>query len=432
MNYREFLKEIYAKSAGKKKLELVHIKNFLKAVGNPEKKLNAVHIAGTNGKGSVSAIVESILTAHSFLIGMNTSPHLVDFNERFRINKQRVAETKLLNNYLEFRHLHQKYDTSYFEITTCIAVQIFLEEQMDYAIMEVGMGGRLDASVLVNAVITAITNIDYDHMKTLGSSLTEIAREKAGILKKDIPVAIGIMPEVARQTIISIAKKIGSPILDIEEEIKISNVKLSKYSSCFDLDIPRYNIKYEKLACNLVGIHQVDNSALAILICAALAEKFGWHLQESNVKEGLATIIWEGRMQKIGDNPFVLIDGAHNPAGIEKLVYNLLNIYEYQKLIIVVAIFYDKDFRTMIKNLSSIADLFVICKSQAERAAEIEDLSKETEKYTSSFIVEKDINNALAKAREIAKPDDLICVTGSLYTIGEVLKNDHKSEQSQN
>ncbi|MEA2104037.1 MAG: folylpolyglutamate synthase/dihydrofolate synthase family protein [Candidatus Cloacimonadota bacterium] len=427
MNYQEFLEEIYEKSAGKKKLQLVNITNFFNAIGNPEKKINAVHIAGTNGKGSTAAMVETILEAHGFKTGLNTSPHLVDYNERFRINKKRVGEKKLLNKYLKFRKLHEKYDTSYFEITTAIACQMFLEEKTDYAIMEVGLGGRLDASVLVNAVITAITNIDYDHTNSLGSTLEKIAGEKAGILKEGIPVCVGKMPKEAKAAILSVAKKKKSPILDVENEIKNSSIKLEESGCSYNISIPQFGINYKNIRINLAGLHQVDNSSLALLMCAALANKFGWKLEEKKVKNGLKNILWDGRMQKIREQPTILVDGAHNPAGIEKLVFNLTHIYEYRKLIVVIAILYDKDFRTMIKKLSKIVDMFVICKSHSDRAAETKDLSDETGKYTQNYIVEEDIQKALQKAKEIADSRDLICVTGSLYTIGEVLSEEWKT-----
>jgi len=422
MKYQEFLDEIFAKTAIDRKLELCHIKGFLNAVGNPEKKLRAVHIAGTNGKGSTAAAVESILYAHSLKAGLNTSPHLVNYQERFRINKKEVKPEKIKNLYEQYRDLHNKYDTTYFEISTSIAFQLFLQKKVDYAVMEVGLGGRLDATVLVNSVITAITNIDYDHTKTLGKTLPKIAKEKAGILKTSVPVVLGKMRPTARNTIIQEAKKKNCPIIDFQKEIEISNIRLNENGGNYDIDIPKFDIHYKNIKCNLVGRHQIDNTGLAVLIVAALFHKENKKLKEGKVKQGLNNIVWNGRLQKICDNPKVIIDGAHNPDGIKSLVYNLKHIYKYKKLIAVIGVLYDKDFKSMIKQLSEIVDLFVICKSHYHRAAETEILSKEVEKYKKDYILENDINLALAKAKELADKDDLICVTGSLYTIGEVMK----------
>ena len=421
MNYEQFLQEIYVKKAGKAKLTLARIENFMATVGNPQEQLNGINIAGTNGKGSVCAIIESILAAHGFKTGLNTSPHLIHYIERFRINKINANPQSIKSYYEEYRHLHQKFNTTYFEITTAIAFQLFLDEKTDYAIMEVGMGGRLDATKLVNSVVTAITNIDLDHTKALGNTIPKIAHEKAGILKENIPVVLGKMKPIARRELTVAAKAKSCPILDYEDEIEIKNINLKSNGCAYDIKIPRYRIFYKNLFCNLVGKHQIYNSAQALLIAANLAARLGWALKEEKVFEGMKTVIWQGRMQEIGKNPTILLDGAHNPGGIDQLVYSLKNIYEYNKLFIVVAILYDKDFRRMIKGLSSIADKFIVCQSHSERAAKIDDLELEVKKYTDDYIIEADIKSALQKAQNMAEPDDLICVTGSLYTIGEVL-----------
>jgi len=421
MTYEQFLQEIYVKKAGKAKLTLARIEKFLDAVGNPQAKLNGINVAGTNGKGSVCAIVESILVAHGFKTGLNTSPHLVNYTERFRLNKKSIKPDILKTYYEKFKTLHEKFNTTYFEITTAIAFQLFLDEKTDYAIMEVGMGGRLDATKLVNSVITAITNIDLDHTKALGNTIPKIAHEKAGILKENIPVILGKMKPIARRELTKAAKNKNCPILDFEDEIKIDNEELRENGCSYDIAIPHYKINYENIFCNLVGYHQVLNSAQALLIVANLAKRFNWDLEEKKVKAGMKSVSWQGRMQQIDKNPTILIDGAHNPGGIEQLVYNLQNLYEYKKLFAVIAILYDKDFKRMIKNLSPIVDTFVVCKSHADRAAQVNDLESEVKKYTDDYIIESDIKAALQRASKLANVDDLICVTGSLYTIGEVL-----------
>ncbi len=421
MEYTEFLEELNSKSGGKKKLQIENITKFQNAVGNPEKQINGIHVAGTNGKGSTCAIIESILDAHNFKIGLNTSPHIVDYNERFRINKKRIEEKDLLQIYLKFRDLHKVYNTSFFEINTSLAFQIFFDESVDYAIMETGLGGRLDATKLVNSVVTAITNVDFDHMNSLGNTIEKIASEKAGIIKKNTPIILGKMQQDAKNTIIKYANEKNAPILEVEKEVYISNVNMTISGNIFDISIPKYNIEFQNLLCNLVGVHQIENTSTAILICAVVADIFNWKLDVEKVKQGLESVIWNGRMQKISDNPTVIIDGAHNPAGIEKLVFNLSNIYKYKKLYCVIAILYDKDFQLMIKNLSSIVDTFFVCKSNSDRAATTMDLYKEAKLY-SNVVIEEDIKEAVKKAKQIASSDDLICVTGSLYTIGEAIR----------
>lgn len=421
MTYQEFLQEIFAKTANGRKLELQRISKFLDAINNPEKKLRGIHIAGTNGKGSVAATIESILDAHSIKVGLNTSPHLVNYQERFRINKKEVDPSCLQAIYEQHKELHNRFDTTYFEITTSIAFQLWYEEKVEYAIMEVGLGGRLDATVLVNSVITAITNIELDHCHTLGPTLSAIAREKAGIIKPSIPVILGQVRPSADKIIEKAARQKNSPVLRFKNEVKLSSIRLYESHSVYNLSIPRYGIGYKELLCNLSGISQVYNSSLAILIVAVLFEREGKILNEDMVRKGLAEIVWQGRMQKICNQPRIIVDGAHNPAGIEMLVYNLTHIFYYRKLIVVIGILADKDFRTMLRRLAPITDLFITCKPNSERAAESSVLTREIKKYKIPCITKTDVIAALETARRHAGPLDLICVTGSLYTIGEVL-----------
>jgi dihydrofolate synthase/folylpolyglutamate synthase len=421
MTYQEFLQEIFAKTATGRKLELQRISKFLDAINNPEKKLHGIHIAGTNGKGSVAATIESILDAHKIKIGLNTSPHLVNYEERFRINKKEVEPARLQNIYEQHRDLHERFDTTYFEITTSIAFQLFYEETVEYAIMEVGLGGRLDATVFLNSVITAITNIDLDHRGSLGSTLSAIAKEKAGIVKPSIPVVLGPLSPSADGVIKKIAKEKESPVIEFKKEVKLSCIRLYEDYSVYNLSIPRYNIEYKELLCSLAGIHQIYNSALGILITAVLFEKDKKRLNEDGIRKGLAKIVWQGRMQKICDQPRIIVDGAHNPGGIGTLVYNLTHIFSYRKLIIVTGILGDKDFRTMLRKLAPITDLFITCKPNSERALDSLTLSREIKKYKIPCITKTDVIDALETARTHAGPPDLICVTGSLYTVGEVL-----------
>jgi len=421
MDYKEFLIEIESKCAGKKKLQLDNFTKYCHTVGNPEKSLKGIHIGGTNGKGSTSAMIEAILYAHGFFVGLNTSPHLVNYTERFRINKQELKEDKILNTYLLFREIHQKNDTSFFEISTALAFQIFHDELVDYSIIEVGMGGRLDATKLVNSEISVITNIGLDHVKSLGDSFAKIAWQKAGIIKSTTPVVVGKMPQEARNVIIDEAKDHQSPVLEVENLVNIENTKMLPNGNYFDIKIPSYEINLENMFCNLAGVHQLDNVSTAILTCAEISRKHGWQLDEDSTKAGLNEVIWQGRMQKVSENPTIIIDGAHNPDGIEKLVYNLSNIYNYEKLICVVAILFDKDFKLMIKNLGDIVDTFIITKSKSERASATEHLFKEAKKY-SNVIIEEDVSSAIQLAKNLATENDLVCATGSLYTIKEILE----------
>jgi len=421
MNYKEFLKEIFAKTATDRKIELTRIKKFLDEIGNPEKKIQGIHVAGTNGKGSTCAAIESILHSHDFTVGLNTSPHLVDYKERFRINKEEVEPEDLLALYLKRKHTHEKYDTTYFEISTAIAFELFHKKNVDFSIMEVGLGGRLDASVLLNAVITVITNIEYDHTKSLGKTLPKIALEKAGILKSEIPLVLGATRSSARKAILQRAKSLACPVIEYNKIVTVSHERYDEKGIFYDISIPSYDINWQHLYCNLAGAHQVGNTALAVFVCAVLSKMYGFKLDEDKTRKALHTIVWNGRLQRIAQNPTIILDGSHNPAGMRQLVQNIKSIYKYKRLIVVLGILYDKNIQKMVNTISEIADIIVISKSQSHRAAAVETLEKEVQKTRIKYYKEPDSISAFEHAKKIADKEDLICVSGSLYTIGEVI-----------
>ena len=427
MNYKEFLQEIFSKTATDRKIELTRIKQFLDEIGNPEKKIQGVHVAGTNGKGSTCAAIESILHAHGFSVGLNTSPHLVDYKERFRINKEEVNPEELLALYLKRKGTHEKYDTTYFEISTALAFELFYQKELDFSIMEVGLGGRLDASVLLNAVITVITNIEYDHTKSLGKTLAKIALEKAGILKKGIPLVLGTTRPAARKAILQRAKELSCPVIEYDKLVTLTHECFDEDGVFYDISIPSYDVNFKGIHCNLAGAHQVGNTALAVLVCAVLAKIFGFTLEKGKTKSALGSVVWNGRLQKIGENPTIILDGAHNPAGMKQLVRNIKTIYKYRKLIVVLGMLYDKEIKKMVLSISGIADIIVISKSQSHRAAAVETLEREVKKSGIPYYKFPDSISAFEHAKKIADKDDLICVSGSLYTIGEVLGYHQKS-----
>ncbi len=427
MNYNKFLEEIFAKTATDRKIELTRIKKFLDEIGNPEKKIQGIHVAGTNGKGSTCAAVESILHAHGFTVGLNTSPHLVDYKERFRINKEEVNPEDLLELYLKRKDIHEKYDTTYFEISTALAFELFYQKGLDFSIMEVGLGGRLDASVLLNAIITVITNIEYDHTKSLGKTLPKIALEKAGILKRGIPLVLGTTRPSARKAILHRAKSLACSVIEYPELVTVTNERYDEKGVYYDISIPSYDINWKQVYCNLAGAHQVGNTALGLLVCAVLSKMYGFKLDEDKIRKAMHSVVWNGRLQKIGENPAIILDGAHNPAGMRQFVQNIKSIYTYKRLIVVLGILYDKEIKKMVRSISEIADIIVISKSQSHRAAAVETLEKEVHKTGIRYYKEPDSISAFERAKNIADREDLICVSGSLYTIGEVLGYHQKS-----
>ncbi|RLC48466.1 MAG: hypothetical protein DRH57_02105 [Candidatus Cloacimonadota bacterium] len=421
MNYNEFLSLIYQKRGGDRKINLNRIRSFLDAICNPEQKLRAIHIAGTNGKGSSSAVIESILFANGYNVGLNTSPHLVDFTERFRINKNEVSEQEILCHYLRYKQFYDKYDTTFFEIATGLAFTIFYEKGVDYAIMETGMGGRLDATNLVNSVITVITNIDYEHTKSLGNTLSKIANEKAGIIKKGVPLVLGIMRRSAQNTIIQRAKEAKIQYYLMEKEVKIENVKYTETGSSFSMQIQRFNLTFNKLYINLAGTYQIFNCALAVFTIVILFSLYGQKPDEMAIREGLLSIKWSGRLQLIRNQPKVVIDGAHNPDGINALVSSIKSIYSYRKLIVLIGILGDKNIRKMVARLSIVADEFVISTPHSDRAADLSKLEQIVKMTHKPYHIADNVIEGYKRALDLATDKDMICITGSLYTVGEIL-----------
>jgi|TARA_Y100000310_G_scaffold186388_1_gene186536 dihydrofolate synthase/folylpolyglutamate synthase len=383
MNYKKILKELYSMDSQKFKLGLKRIKVLLKKLGNPEKKLKCIHVAGTNGKGSVCAMLSSILQDAHYKVGMYTSPHLKKFNERIRINKKLIADKDIVRLYSKVKP--NVTDQSFFEITTAMAFLYFKEKNVDFAILEVGLGGRLDATNVVKPLISIITNIDYEHTKNLGNTLEKIAYEKAGIIKKNVPV-VTAAEGIALAAIKKVSNKNNSELVIVNKD---KNLKLN----------------------NLRGQFQIQNAAIA----AKAIEKLNNHkINKKNIINGLKNAKWPGRFQFINKN--TLIECAHNPNGFKILIKELKNL-KYKKLILVLGFSDDKDIQKISGMIKPIASRIIITKSKNERAAEPELIKK----YFKKPIILKSPKKALNYAKKIAKKEDLILVTGSIFLVGELM-----------
>ena len=423
--YTEALDYIYDLTKYGIKLGLNNIKYLLFLLGDPHKKIKIIHVAGTNGKGSTASFISSILQSDGYKVGLYTSPHLVDFTERININNKQINRKKVSELLERIKPFIEKVaqtpsygHPTFFEVITSLAFLYFFEEQVDFLVLEVGLGGRLDATNVCEPLISVITHIDYDHMDKLGNSLEEITREKGGIIKPERTVISSKQYREAQNEIKRIADEKNSLIYSSGKEINYEIVKSDIKGVVFDLEGIYHNFK--NLHTPLLGRHQADNATTAIAAVEALKIS-GIDISQKAIRAGLEKVKWTGRLEVIQNNPTLLLDGAHNPNGVKIMLQALEEIFSYQRLILVLGICTDKDYKKMIQILAPNADLIIATKAKTPRAAPPQTIVKEAAQYINEnkIMVTKNIPQAINCALSNSKEDDLICITGSLYTVGE-------------
>ena len=436
--YTEALDYIYDLTKYGMKLGLKNINYLLHLLGEPHKKLKVIHVAGTNGKGSTCSFISSILQSDGHKVGLYTSPHLVDFTERIKINNKPIDRKKVCELLERIKPSIEKVANTpsyghptFFEVITAMAFLYFFEEQVDFLVLEVGLGGRLDATNVCEPLISVITHVDYDHMDKLGNSLKEIAREKGGIIKPEGIVISSNQYEEAYNEIKKITDEKNSLIYSMGREISYEIVKSDIEGIIFDLKGIYHN--YKNLHTPLLGRHQADNAATAITAIETLKIR-GVKISEEAIRDGLEKVKWTGRLEIIQNNPTLILDGAHNPSGVEIVRNALKEIFAYGRLILVLAIFADKDCKKMIQIIAPEADLIITTKAKSPRAAPPQVIAKEAAQYVdeNKIIVKENIPQAINCALSNSKKDDLICITGSLYTVGEAKRYFRKKNQAKN
>ena len=419
MQYQEFLDHIYRKYSGNVKLELSRMEHLLDAMGNPEQALRGFHVGGTNGKGSVCATLEALCLAHGLSTGLNTSPHLVDYTERFRINGRELPFELILQSFHRFEGLFEEWDASFFEITTALAFQLFSAAGLHSSIMEVGLGGRLDATNLFKPDVAVITTIGLDHVKTLGGTLELIAAEKAGIIKAGIPVVLGQIPASPRRVIMRKAGQLGAPVLLAGRDFSFRVTARRVSGLRFDYRFGRHS--YKSLTTNLIGEHQAGNLALALTAFFVYARARGIKVSALKVRQALNGINWRGRMQVLSTAPVIIADGAHNVQGVQALLKTLRRIWPRRKFRFLLSILADKDFPEMIRLFCSAADKVYLAQNGSERAATASEQAAEVQKHGVEYLCAESVAEAFKIAQSELGPGDVLICGGSLYTVGEVL-----------
>jgi dihydrofolate synthase/folylpolyglutamate synthase len=393
---------------------LENVSALLELLGNPHLKLRAIHVAGTNGKGSVCAILDSILSRR-YKVGLYTSPHLHRLNERIKINGKEIGDEELLNLIRLLREKTEKAKRperfTFFDFTTALAFFYFLKKEVDLAIVEVGLGGRLDSTNVIRPLVGVITNIGHDHMDVLGPTLRDIAREKAGIIKENTPIVCGEKKEEPLQVILEEASKKKAPLYLLGRDFHY------QYEDGLFSFFGR-RLKLQGLRLGLLGRHQVENASLALEVIETLLE-LGFPVEEEHIRKGLEEARWPGRLELVESKPKVLMDGAHNPEGMRVLCEFLKEI-SFKKLHVIIGIMKDKSWKEMLQILLPFSQRVIAFRPQNPRSLEPETIIKVAKQMGIEGVEAKTPEEALRIAKEKADPEDLILITGSLFTVGEI------------
>ena len=425
MKYLEAIEYINDKNKFGSRLGLDTIGKLLELLGNPHLDMKYIHIGGTNGKGSTSSYISHSLKEAGYKVGLFTSPFLERFNERISINGEDIPDDKLgeitgrVRDKIEIM-VEEGYDhPTTFEIVTTIAFIYFKEENVDYTILEVGLGGRSDSTnIIQNSLVSVITTIDYDHIDVLGDTLDKIAYEKAGIIKENGLVISYPQEKEAFDVLERVSKSKNADLIKCPME-NVEIHELNEFGGVFDFKYKGEIFKNIKI--HQLGEYQVYNASLALFTLLNLRDRGIIKISDEEIRIGLEKTKWKGRLEIIKRNPTFLIDGGHNLQGMKTLA-NSLYLFNYNRLILGLGILGDKDVEHMVEAIGPLADEIIVTEVDMPRKLEAESLQIIVNKYNSKSIVEKNISKAIEKAFEMAKEDDLIIFAGSLYLIGDVRK----------
>ncbi len=429
MNYQEAIEYLYSVRLFGTKLGLANTQQLLRELGNPEKKLLTVHVAGTNGKGSVCALVSSILSAAGYKAGMFTSPHILSFRERMRVGEAMISEgavcahlKRLLPIIGEMSEKPGQGHPTFFEIVTALTVDYFAESSVDVAIVETGMGGRLDATNVLPSEIEVITAIGLEHTAYLGGSIEEIASEKAGIIKEGATVIVGERGERARGVILGKAAEKRAKLLQLGEDIRFANRQVR--FPVQQLDVVSEERTYPGIVLPLLGEHQAANCCLAIAVAEELQRR-EFSIESANIYEGIRKTRWPGRFEVIRGRPNYILDAACNPHACEALAKTIREVVGKAELTMIAGFFRDKDYRRMCEILLPMADNIILTEPQSERALPV----KELRAVAVSVVPGKEIHyfeaidGAIAYASGLSSSvNSFVCIAGSNYLLGPARK----------
>ncbi len=412
--YEKCLQAMYSLHRFGIKLGLDIISGMLDGLGNPQDTYNCIHIAGTNGKGSVASALSTILHRAGYRTGLYTSPHLVSFNERICIDNQPVSNDDIIAAHTRATEAFKgDRENTFFELTTAMALDIFGRKQVDWAIIETGMGGRLDATNVLNPKLCIITNISLEHQSYLGDTLAQIAGEKGGIIKQGVPTITGVRQREVINTIEAIASEKAAPFYRFKEAFDIRQLTGNTF------DYQGIETDLTAVEVGLTGDHQLENGALVLAACETLSRTGNATLPEEALRYGLKENKWPGRLEIVAKSPTILLDGAHNLVACKTLAHFLRTRFADRDITLVVGILDDKPYEQMLALLVPVCKKLILTRPVIDRALEPEALLPVVKPYAKETTLIAGVPDAVNHAIDTARPDEVICIAGSLYVVGE-------------
>jgi dihydrofolate synthase / folylpolyglutamate synthase len=423
MDYEATLNQLYSLERFGMKLGLENMERLLGLIGDPHRGLRAIHVTGSNGKGSVSAYVASVLREAGYRVGLYTSPHIVRFNERIQVDGVPISDDDVLRLWSGLQPaIHALADVravnrpTFFEVTTAMAFQYFRESRVDVAVIEVGMGGRLDATNVVDGFVAVITRIDLEHTEHLGKTIPRIAREKAGIIKpgaRAVTVAQEALPTIQAR-----CQELAVPLSVVGKDILVERIAFDRKGEALRLRTSDGELHVHS---PLLGAFQVENAALAVATLRA-AREAGLAISDANIAAGLASVRWPGRLQILQDRPLVVADGGHNGAAARALAGSLVELFPGRSWRLVIGVLSDKDLDAIAAALGPLAARIHACRSTSHRAYSAEEVASAFRRFGEAF-THSSVAVAIDAALADAAPEDLVLIAGSIYTVGEAFEH---------
>ncbi len=414
--YNHCLEEMYGLRRFGIKLELTTLRAILDKLDKPQRQYKSIHIAGTNGKGSTAAMLTTILHRAGYRVGLYTSPHLVRFNERIKINGRPISNDRVVSAYEAVKNKHgRKREPTFFEYTTAMAFYEFARQQVDVAVIETGMGGRFDATNVLKPVLSIITNISLEHKDYLGNTLAAIAREKAGIIKPRVPVITGVRQKPAVAAVRQTAADNNADCFRLGEHFKV------RRHPSGDFSYYGLNANLKNLSTRLLGIHQPDNAALAVASCEVLNARQELSVKEKHIRQGLLNVQWPARLEIVQDKPMVIIDGAHNLAAVDSLAQYLAASPDVKakKIRLIIGILDDKPYEAILKKLVPLCHSVILTRPRIGRAVDPKILGRIATSLNRKYEIIDSVADAVHQSIGEASPEDVVCISGSLYVAGE-------------
>jgi len=405
------------------KFDLSRMFKLMALLGDPQLDYDVIHVAGTKGKGSICAMAASIMNEAGYKVGFYSSPHMIDFRERIKINNINMPKKMLTNYVTKLRSVIKSVEKiSTFEIITAIAFKYFADQKVDIALIEVGMGGRLDATNVVKPIVSVISPVSHDHMKILGNTIAKIAEEKAGIIKESVPVILSPQKRSAKEAIERIANIKGSLIIDTSEKYEFKQIEYSLLKQSFTISEKASDLQVEKrpiYEIPLLGDHQIYN-AITVYACIVQLRKFGYKVNETAVANGFSKVKWPGRFEVICHKPMVIIDGAHNKDSFRKLRNTIKKYLGKKKVTLIFGVSEDKEVRSMLKIIKPYINHFIFTMSEHPRAMGIDEIEKVSKGLGLINYSTSEIDNIIPSILKNNKQDQVYIASGSIFIAGAI------------